>query len=198
MRGLRDLLTIVFVNLAALGGIVWMLRDPRAGAIEVLAPPPRPTATTVSLHVYVSGAVVRPGVVELSEDARAVDAVTAAGGLASDAVAAAVNLAAPIADGSHIHVPAEDEAPMALVAVPSGLAEQGAATGGLGQADRVNINTADSATLQTLPGIGPALADRIIEYRTANGPFASVDALTDVAGIGDRTLDRVRDRLSVR
>lgn len=130
---------------------------------------------TAPLLVHVLGAVAEPGLVELGAGARVVDAVAAAGGFTADADPAAVNLARPVVDGEQLVVLAVGQAP------PAGSAG-GAAPAGDGL---VHLNTADVAELDTLPRIGPALAQRIIDWREANGPFTSADQLLEVAGIGD-------------
>lgn len=131
------------------------------------------------LLVHVLGAVAEPGLVELGAGARVVDAVAAAGGFTADADPAAVNLARPVVDGEQLVVLAIGEAPPAGSA---GGGAPGAANAGDGL---VHLNTADVAELDTLPRIGPALAQRIIDWREANGPFTSTDQLLEVAGIGD-------------
>ncbi|WP_224763685.1 ComEA family DNA-binding protein [Salinibacterium sp. ZJ70] len=130
--------------------------------------------------VHVAGEVGRPGVYELRAGDRVIDAVASAGGLTPDADPAAVNLARPLTDGEQLVVPAEGDE--ASASVTPGLAHDG----------RVDLNTADSATLQTLPRIGPAMADRIIQHRTAHGPFVSADDLLSVSGIGSKTLEALR------
>ncbi len=134
------------------------------------------------LLVHVAGAVRQPGLVQLAQGARVVDAIAAAGGLAEDAAADAVNLARPVADGEQLVVPVVGEEPAA-----------GAVAPGVSGDGRVRLGTADAATLETLPGIGPALAQRIIDWRTANGGFSDVEQLREVAGIGEVTLGRLRD-----
>jgi comEA protein len=218
MERIRDLMTIVLLNLAALGAVVWQLRDPRAAAIRVTPPPtatPGPTVTAVLLHVYVSGAVAAPGVVVLPEGARADDAVRAAGGFRAEADPSAINLAAPLADGWHLQVPAIGDEPAAaagggdpaiggiaavLAPARAGAPIQGGGAGPVQSASgaRVNVNRATAVELESLPGIGPALAGRIVAHRTEHGSFASVDDLLAVAGIGDQTLERLRDLVTVR
>ena len=142
----------------------------------------------VVLHVL--GAVVDPGIVELPLGSRVVDAIAAAGGPTDDADLAAVNLARVVADGEQLRLPAVGEVPPAAPAAGGGSA--GASTDG-----RININTADAAGLEQLPGVGPAIAARIIAWREQNGPFRSVDELSSVSGIGEKTLDGLRDQATV-
>ncbi|MFF2495836.1 helix-hairpin-helix domain-containing protein [Agromyces sp. NPDC058064] len=135
--------------------------------------------------VHVLGAVAEPGLVELDEGARVVDAIAAAGGLSADADPAGVNLARAVADGEQLVVPV-------VGATPAEGA--GAGVGGGAPADgKVHLNTADVAELDTLPRIGPALAQRIIDWREANGPFTSTEQLLDVAGIGDAVYSGLAD-----
>ncbi|GAA4381850.1 ComEA family DNA-binding protein [Agromyces bauzanensis] len=132
------------------------------------------------LLVHVLGAVAEPGLVELGAGARVVDAVAAAGGFTADADPAAVNLARPVVDGEQLVVLAIGQAPPA--GSTGGAVPGAAAPAGDGL---VHLNTADIAELDTLPRIGPALAQRIVDWREANGPFTSADQLLEVAGIGD-------------
>lgn len=132
------------------------------------------------LYVHVLGAVERPGLYVLELDARLVDAVAAAGGTTEDADLAAVNLARVLDDGEQILVPARGAAADAPGAAPSG-------------DDRVDLNSADQAALETLPRIGPALAERIVAWREENGRFQSVDDLLAVPGIGEKLLEGIRD-----
>ncbi|QTX04880.1 ComEA family DNA-binding protein [Agromyces archimandritae] len=152
--------------------------------VDAVGSPPAETAPETdspALLVHVTGAVRAPGIVELAPGSRVVDAVAAAGGLADDADAEAVNLAGPVADGEQLRVPVVGEAPAAGGA--------GAGGAGAGGADGVvDLNRADAAALETLPRIGPALAERIIAWREANGPFTSVDQLDEVSGIGEAVL----------
>lgn len=154
-------------------------------------------APVEKLLVHVVGSVRHPGVYVLEAGARAVDAVEAAGGMLPDAVASAVNMARPVTDGEQIWVPSEDE--VTEGAAPPGAASAGGAGGGAsGGGNAVDINTADAATLETLPGVGPSTAAKIVADREANGPFASVDDLQRVAGIGPKKLESLRDMASVR
>ncbi|MEU1970499.1 ComEA family DNA-binding protein [Microbacterium sp. NPDC019599] len=143
----------------------------------------RDAAPAASLYVHVSGAVAAPGLYVLGESARVVDAIAAAGGFTPEADRAAVNLARPLGDGEQLVVPVQGEAPPG---------EAAAQTDG-----RVNLNTADATALDTLPRIGPAMAQRIIAWREENGRFTSVEDLLAVPGIGDKMLEALRDLVSV-
>lgn len=211
---LRELLLIVLLNLAALGGLTWRMRDVRGGAVRIEPPPTAvPTArpTPARLRVHVSGAVASPGLVALPEGARVDDAIRAAGGLAPEAEPERVNLAAPLADGAQLHVPRRDEpGPEPAAGVTGGagigggaaLPEPGGAApapaGGAGAGATVDVNRAGAAELESLPGIGPALAARILAHREAKGPFQAVEDLLAVSGIGERTLERLRPSIAVR
>ncbi len=141
--------------------------------------------STGELYVHVLGAVEHPGLYVLDLDSRLVDAVAAAGGTTDDADLTAVNLARVLSDGEQISVP-----------VVGAAAAEG--PGGVAPADDlVDLNTADQAALETLPRIGPALAERIIAWREENGRFTSVDDLLSVPGIGEKLLAGIRDGVRV-
>ena len=163
-----------------------------------ISPTAQATATPPMVAVYVSGAVKKPGVYRLSDGARVDDAVRAAGGLASDADAVRVNLAARVRDEQQIYVPTMGEivAPVAPLSGGNEPANTVAATPTVGDG-KVNINTASVAEFEPLPRIGPAIAQRIIDYRTANGPFATIEDLQNVKGIGPATFADLKDKISV-
>lgn len=180
----------------AVGGLWWLTRQAPApvDATLPLVEPASVTTTTAPagpVVVHVAGAVGVPGVQRLPAGSRVIDAVDAAGGLRPDADAGRVNLAAELVDGSQVYVPAVGEAPPTVVGADAGVAA-GSAEGGL-----VDLNTADSAALETLPGVGPATAAAIIDHRERHGPFASVEGLLDVRGIGEAKLAQLRDLVRV-
>lgn len=140
-------------------------------------------AATLAIYVHILGAVERPGLYELREGDRAVDAVAAAGGFSDAADVGQLNLARFVVDGEQIYVPALGETPSAA----PGLTAQG----------KVNLNTADAATLETLPRVGPAMAARIIDWRVANGRFTVIEDLMSVTGIGQKTFDGLKDLVTV-
>lgn len=148
--------------------------------------------------VHVDGAVGSPGIVELTgEDLRVYDAVMAAGGLLDEADTTAVNLAEPLADGAKIHIPSEGEATEQQAVPTAGQAETSGATGTEGASVLVNINTASSEELQTLSGVGEATAAAIIQDRDQNGPFATIEDLMRVSGIGEKKFAKVQDQICV-
>jgi competence protein ComEA len=144
---------------------------------------PPPSAASATIFVHILGEVVTPGLYELRDGDRAIDVVAAAGGLTDLADDAQLNLARFLSDGEQIIVPKEGEAPPPPVAGAPGGGT--AATGGL-----INLNL---ATADDLPGVGPELASRIVDWRDANGRFATVDDLRNVAGFGEKKLEALRD-----
>lgn len=189
---------------------------PTAGAdSDTGAGSPSATARAAVVSVYVLGAVVRAGVVEVPAGTRVDVVLQRAGGATADADLARLNLARPVVDGERLYVPrvGETEVPEALPPDAPGAGGSGAggaggaaagggtggATGSGGDAGGavVDLNTADQATLETLPGIGPALAARILAWREEHGGFATVDDLLEVSGIGDTRLAELRDRVRV-
>ena len=148
------------------------------------------------VYVDVDGAVVTPGVYRLREGARVAQAIDAAGGLTPEADVAGLNRASKVTDGQKIHVPTvgEQQATIAEAGVDGGASASSGVNGAIGL---VNINTASAAELQTLSGIGPSMAQSIIDERTKNGAFASVDDLMRVSGIGEKKLAKIKDCICV-
>jgi len=146
--------------------------------------------------VHVAGAVKKPGVYRFPSGSRAADAVKRAGGLAARAVASAVNLAAPLQDGQQLYLPTRDE----IAASGTAPRPEPASTGdaGIGAGERLDINTADATELEELPGIGPALSARIVQFRDANGPYASLEELDAVPGIGPAMMARLEPLVRFR
>jgi len=137
--------------------------------------------------VDVDGKVRRPGIVELAEGSRVIDAIKEAGGLAHRGDTGALNLAEVLIDGQQIVVPAVGEVPAAGGDVIPGATAGEPPAPGSGAVGSVSINSAAQAELETLPGIGPVLAAAIVEWRTQNGGFTSVEQLQEVSGIGPVT-----------
>lgn len=149
-------------------------------ALPPLSPPVK------KISVYLSGQVKNIAVVELEDNGnlRLVDAVNKVGGLTDLADTAAINMAEPITDGQHVHIPTKE-----IIFQAQNVSAQSSS-------DLVNINTADAERLATLKGIGPALAQRIIEYREQNGAFKSIDEIKNVRGIAQKKFDAFKDKIT--
>ncbi|WP_156802657.1 helix-hairpin-helix domain-containing protein [Coprothermobacter platensis] len=153
------------------------------------------------ISVYVTGAVSKPGVYTVIPGKRINDVVTMASPK-NEADLSKLNLAAKVSDEMMIYVPLKGEVPQSPVSSPSGSSSGGTLSGNGGFSQSVNglinINTADAAQLDTLPGIGPTLAQRIIDYREANGPFQNIEEIKDVSGIGDKKFEDIKSMITVR
>lgn len=189
------------VATSALGSATGSGTSPPTGAAGSTVP--AGPAGVGPLRVYVVGQVRRPGVVSLAEGARVEDAVQAVGGATGKADLAVMNLARKVVDGERIIVPRPGEKlpTPEPVAVP-GAGEPGAtgadgSAGGAAAGGPLDLNTATVAQLDTLPGVGPVLAGRIVAWRQENGRFTTVDDLGEVQGIGDATLARLRPLVRV-
>ena len=154
----------------------------------------------VSVVVYVCGAVVNPGVYELSEGSRIDDAVIAAGGFSEDADRTYVNLAARLSDGSKLQIPTlsetSDEA-LAKEINSFDTEDNGFKPGVSDGGGLININTASQTELATLPGIGEGIAGKIIKYRDENGSFKSIEDIMKVSGIKDKLFSKIKDKITV-
>lgn len=183
----------VTVALAAAGLLVGAgagalsTRPPTAGPAPIATqwPDPAQVGEPARFVVHVSGWVVAPGLVEVAEGALLVDAIAAAGGAREGARLDLVNLAGLLSPGDRVDIPGPG--------APEGPAGSTEAAGGL-----VPLNRADASTLESLPGVGPVLAQRIVAHREAHGPFQVVEDLLDVPGIGEAKLAAIRDLVSLR
>jgi competence protein ComEA len=214
--GLSRILASAFGVVVMVVGVWWVVRVP--------PPPPEasiPFATTsvasntatssaipssANITVYVSGEVVKPGVYVLLAIARVIDALQAAGGATNHADLVVVNLAAPLVDAAQVFIPRMGSTPRVTLPRPHAginlpIAGGGAGAGAGGSATSaagiVDINSATLSDLDALPGVGPSTAQAIIDYRVANGPYASVDDLLNVRGIGPSKLAAMRARVRV-
>jgi competence protein ComEA len=194
----------LFVLLGVLAGFVFaglLMFVSRAPAGQPIVLQPAPTKAPIAVHVI--GAVPRPGLYEFSEGARIQDAIDAAGGMLSTANMDAINLAALLTDGQQLNIPyksgsepAEDTSALVLPgATESEESNNSIVTESRG--DLININTASLEELDTLPGIGPTIAQRIIDYREQNGAFSTIEEIMDVSGIGPATFDNIKDLITV-
>jgi competence protein ComEA len=200
----NELIGLGVVVVITLGGVgLWYTRSlPKPVAVQASPAPgvitdasgvpvlTSPSPSPVPVLVDVAGWVRRPGVYEFVSGERVIDAVDAAGGARPGADLSALNLAAPLADGTQILVPKAGVAPGG-----SGTTIPGA--GGTDGGNLINVNTASATELEELDGVGEVIAAAIVDYRTENGPFTSVDQLEDVSGIGPSTLEGIRDSVTV-
>lgn len=188
----RWLLFLAIVGLVLTAVILIQVRRPAPQPMILSTATPQPTQmatpTPYTVRVYVSGAVQHPDVYTLLQDSIVKDALEAAGGPTGEADLERINLALPVIDGQQVHVPrqGEDNPP---VEPPSRLPAIGS---------KVNINTADLASLESLPGIGPSLAQRIIDYRQAHGSFERIEDIMEVSGIGESIFEGLQDLITVR
>jgi len=165
--------------------LVWVVaRNPSGEAVTL-----RPVPTDKPIIVHITGAVPRPGVYALPQGSRVQDAISAAGGFLAEAVKEDINLARVLEDGEKLEILYVEgfspviPTPEENIFIPS--------------TDLININTAAQFELETLPGIGPTTAQKIIEYRDTNGPFLSIEDIINVPGIGTVTYDRIKDLITV-
>lgn len=170
-------------------GVFWGTRSPQPPPFDDHLVVGSGAETTIpsTLTVHVAGWVAAPGLYELVAGARVADAVAAAGGLLPGADTSGVNLAAVLVDGEQVVIPGPGPPGGTPVAPGAGGTEDGI----------VHLNRATVAELETLPGVGPVLAERIVEYRDQHGPFTAVEDLLDVPGIGEAKLAALRDRVAV-
>lgn len=151
-----------------------------ANPIETISVPTESPVDNAPLYIHVIGAVAEPGVYEISAGSRVTDVIDVAGGALESADLTSINLARTVNDGEQIIV-----------------AERGSASQSTATPARLNLNTATVVELEALPGIGPAIAARIVDFRESHGSFSSVDALAEVPGIGAATIDEFRDLVRV-
>ena len=183
----KSMFILLILLLAAAGGTMYgTYMQEQAVALDAAEVQEKPDAKAV-ITVYVTGAVSRPGVVTLAEGARADEAVNACGGLLPTADQEHINMAQLLQDGQQLRVPEKKNG-------EGKAAAERKEDGGSGY---VNINTADEKELDSLPGVGPAMAKRIIEYRETQGNFARIEDIKKVRGIGEAKFAKMKDKLCI-
>ena len=190
MRSILNILIGVLLGLLLAGGMWLAARAPQGESVEL-----RPAPTSEPIQVHVAGAVVRPGLYDLPEGSRVMDAIDAAGGFVAEADKNSLNLAARVEDAQRLDVPyvagfvPEDNQSFTVIT-------EGTPSSSTGS-ELVDINTASLAELDKLPGIGPTTAQKIIEYRDVAGPFATIEDIVNVSGIGAATFDEIKNLITV-
>ena len=195
----RKIMGLIVATIVLFSGIGWWQKTvpperetlvAKPGSAEAAHKPP------TEIVVYVSGMVSHPGVLKVAAGARVLDAVNTAGGLLQGADISKVNLAQPVKDGMQVHIPGRplDSSAAALPGYPAAPGAQPAAKT-LPTEEKININTATAADLDKLPGVGPAMAARIVEYRNANGLFKDGADLKNVKGLGAAKYEKLKDKI---
>jgi competence protein ComEA len=216
----RNLVFVSLLFVAIAGGGVFYLRQPASNPVEIqpveeatatAAPTPLPSPTPAPVRVYITGAVAHSDVYFLPAGSIIKDAIAAAGGFTPDANPERINQALELQDQQQIHVPRQGDE-NSPPPVQGGFSEEanssqgGSAnsrtppvTGGAAATgDLINLNTATLEQLDSLPGVGPAIAQRIIDYRESVGSFKSVEEITEVSGIGEATLAKIKDLITIQ
>ena len=198
----KSMIVLLLLALVAGGGALYGMHAQSDATVLDAATQPAAssgdggTSQDGGLTVYVTGAVNQPGVVTVATGARIADAVNACGGLSPEADGDAINMAQALKDGQQVRVPAKG----AQKAATGAAASKSAGSAGNASADAgglVNINTADEKALDTLPGVGPATAQKIIEYRETEGAFQSPEDIMKVRGIGKAKYEKMKDKITI-
>ncbi len=187
----KQLAALLFVAAAAVCTVLYTSHTDSSAelkpASDNISPAQGDTGTSDKIVVYVTGAVNNPGVIELPAGSRIIDAVNKCGGMNESADPENINMAQKATDGSQIKIPDKSNTANTAGNAPAASDKSG----------RININTADEAELDKLPGVGPAMAKRIIEYRQGNGKFQNTEDLKKVRGIGDSKYTALKDKITI-
>ncbi|MDQ0203894.1 helix-hairpin-helix domain-containing protein [Pectinatus haikarae] len=190
----KQFLVLLLIGAAAVSAVIYGSYFRQSIDLEAVQPAEpaagdKPAAAQQGkIVIYVTGAVNNPGVIELPDDARVIDAINKCGGMNEAADPENINLSMKIADGTQIKVPAKNSSVLAPAPAPAGSDSQ---------SGKININYADESTLDKLPGVGPSMAKRIAEYRQSEGLFQSLDDLKKVRGIGEAKFNALKDKITL-
>lgn len=180
----KSLLILLILALAAAGGTIYGIYSQNQS--ETLDSAEQDTeAVSRTITVYVTGAVNKPGVVTVAEGARAADAINVCGGVLPNVDKDSINMAQVLKDGQQLRVPERKE----------GTSSGSRSSNNGSKEGQININTADEKTLDELPGVGPTMAKRIVEYRETEGAFQSIEDIKKIKGIGEAKFNRMKDKL---
>ena len=189
MRKFFEITLGIMIGLTFSGLLYLTVRAPAGEAVTL-----KPTSTPEPIFVYLTGAVLHPGVYQVPPESHLVDVIQLAGGFAEGADLNQVNLAEKVVDGSRVNIPGAAEIPTPQLTIGgNGLLVTPTPPAG----ELVNLNTASAAVLEQLPGIGPTTAQKIVEYRQANGPFTRVEDLLKIPGIGPASLEEIRSLVTL-
>ena len=189
---MQNLKSILYMASGVLFGLfiavlVWVVaRNPSGQAVTL-----RPVPTEKPLVVHITGAVPRPGVYALAQGSRVQDAISAAGGFLAEAEKTGINLARALEDGEQLDIPYVEGASPVILEEPAATEAPVVST------ELININFASQVELESLPGIGPTTAQKIIQYREQNGPFITTEDIINVPGIGPGTYERIKDLITI-
>ena len=186
----KQLIILIIILLAAVGGTYYGLYSEEQSVVLDAAASDDSSPSQQEITVYVTGAVNKPGLVNVPEGARAAEAVNVCGGLLPTADSEKINMAQSLKDGQQLKVPerkADAKTDSAKADKPKGADSE----------EKVNINTADEKVLDTLPGVGPAMAKRIIEYRETEGAFQSIEDIKKIRGIGEAKFAKMKDKICI-
>lgn len=178
----RKLVLVVALGVAAVMAVLFTLNSPKPAPASS-APIAAPVVQLPDYYVHIVGEVQKPGIYDLPSDSRVFDVVFAAGGFTAKADQSSINMARAIGDGEQIVV-------LAVGAIPS-------LSGGSGASPLISLNRGTQSDLENLPGVGPTLAARIIDWRLANGGFKKIDDLKKVSGIGNKLFQQITARASL-
>ncbi|MEM9778138.1 MAG: helix-hairpin-helix domain-containing protein, partial [Chloroflexota bacterium] len=190
----------VFFAIGSVGTLVfdtWANWNEPAPIYFQPAPPtatPMPTSTPEPVTIFINGQVAQPGIYTLPYDSMVQDALNAAGGFTAEAFEDVVNLAQPLTDGMQVYVPAKDDSAavaIPLISTPPIISKDGVSSG------LINLNSATKAELETLPGVGPSTAQKILDFREDNGSFSTIEGVMDVAGIGPAKFEQMAEFITV-
>ena len=187
----KQLFVLMITLLAQASGTYYGLYSEEQAVVLDAAATAESSSPKQEITVYVTGAVNKPGLVKVPEGARAAEAVNACGGLLPTADGEKINMAQSLKDGQQLKVP---EKTGTNGKTDSGKTDK---SKGADSGEKVNINTADEKALDTLPGVGPAMAKRIIEYRESEGAFQSIEDIKKIRGIGEAKFAKMKDKICI-